>query len=126
MNNVSKSPLKNKPLRVPGQSLDEEIKNFIDDKLFKYLLFPLLLVVFSVYDWLLWYQVVKLPNPLLFSVITIGLSVYSFFKLKKEIKKAKALKLGRDGERAVGQTLEALRKKGYRIFHDLLEHLSIS
>ena len=37
-----------------------------------------------------------------------------------------------DWERAVGQTLEALRRKGYRVFHDLigegfnLDHVIIS
>jgi hypothetical protein len=31
-----------------------------------------------------------------------------------------ALKLGRDGEKAVGQFLESLRERGYRVFHDVV------
>jgi hypothetical protein len=132
MKNPNKSPLKARPLRIPGQSLDDEMQKILDEELSSYLLFPILLIVFSVCDWLLWYQVVKLPNPFLFSVVAIGASVYSFFRLIKIRKRYRALKLGRDGERAVGQTLEALRRKGYRIFHDLigesfnLDHVIVS
>jgi hypothetical protein len=120
MKNPNKSPLKSPPLRLPGQSLDEEIQKVIDDEINSYILFPILLILFCVFDWLLWYQVVKLPNPILFSVVAIGASVYSFFRLIKIRKRYRALRLGRDGERAVGQTLDALKRKGYRIFHDLL------
>ena len=35
-------------------------------------------------------------------------------------KRIRALRQGRDGEKAVGQLLDALREKGYRIFHDLI------
>ncbi|MEI6336416.1 MAG: nuclease-related domain-containing protein [Methylococcaceae bacterium] len=132
MKNNTKSPLKDRPLRMPGQSLDEEIHNILDDEVFSYLGTPILLIVFTIYNWLLWYQVIKPPNPILLSVVTIGISVYCFFRMMKVIKRLRALRLGRDGERAVGQTLEALRKKGYRIFHDLigdgfnLDHIIVS
>jgi hypothetical protein len=36
------------------------------------------------------------------------------------VKKVRMLKLGRDGEKEVGQYLDMLREKGYRVFHDLL------
>lgn len=132
MKNNTKSPLKDRPLRMPGQSLDEEIHNILDDEVFSYLGTPILLIVFTIYNWLLWYEVIKPPNPILLSVVTIGISVYCFFRMMKVIKRLRALRLGRDGERAVGQTLEALRKKGYRIFHDLigdgfnLDHVIVS
>ena len=120
MKNQNKSPLKDRPLRIPGQSLDDEMQQIIDGELVSNLLFPFLLILFSVSDWLLWYQVVKLPNPILISVVAIGASFYCFYRVLKIRKRVRALRLGRDGERAVGQTLEALRRKGYRIFHDLL------
>jgi hypothetical protein len=132
MKNNTKSPLKDRPLRMPGQSLDEEIHNILDDEVFSYLGLPIFLIGFTIYNWLLWYQVIRLPNPILFSVAAIGISVYCFFRMIKVVKLLRSLRLGRDGERAVGQTLEALRKKGYRIFHDLvgenfnLDHVIIS
>lgn len=132
MKEENKSPLKNRPLRNPGQSLDDEIQNFIEELLFSYLLLPCLLILFSIYDWLYWYELVKLPNPISFTVLSIAITIYCFIKLSIERKKLKALRLGRDGERAVGQTLDALRKKGYRVFHDLigegfnLDHVIVS
>ena len=79
MKNNTKSPLKDRPLRMPGQSLDEEIHNILDDEVFSYLGTPILLIVFTIYNWLLWYEVIKPPNPILLSVVTIGISVYCFF-----------------------------------------------
>jgi len=120
MKNQTKSPLKDNPLRTPGQSLDEAIQKVLDEDVVSFLLFPLILIMFTVWNWLLWYQVVKLPNPILMTVIVIGVSIYSFFKILRVIKKVRALRLGRDGERAVGQTLDTLKRKGYRVFHDLI------
>ncbi|RLA18529.1 MAG: NERD domain-containing protein [Gammaproteobacteria bacterium] len=120
MKKQKKSPLKDKPLRSPGQSLDEKIQKIIDEDSASYILFPILIVGFTVYSWLLWFQIVKLPNPLLITIISILISIYCFFRVLKTRKRLKFLRLGRDGERAVGQTLNALRGKGYRVFHDLI------
>ena len=46
--------------------------------------------------------------------------VYVVFKIKKTLKQIKSLRLGRDGERIVGEYLDALREDGHRVFHDLL------
>lgn len=120
MKNQTKSPLKDNPLRTPGQSLDEAIQKVLDEDVISFLLFPFLLLMFTVWNWLLWYQVVKLPNPILMTILVIGVSIYSFFKILRVRKKLRALRLGRDGERAVGQALDALKRKGYRVFHDLI------
>jgi len=115
-----KSPLKNKPLRSPGQSIEEEIQEIIDDGLANYFIFPMLLCVTTVYSWLVWLDIIEINAPILMTIVTVVLSIYCLFKLFKIKSKLKALRLGRDGERAVGQTLDALRAKGYRVFHDLI------
>jgi hypothetical protein len=120
MKKQTKSPLKSSPLRIPGQSLDEEIQKVLDEEVFSYLLLPLIMILFMILNWLLWYQIIQIPNPIITTFFVIGLSVYSYFKMLKVRKRIKALRLGRDGERAVGQTLESLRRKGYRVFHDLI------
>lgn len=131
-NKQTKSPLKGSPLRIPGQSLDEEIQKVLDEEVNSYLLLPLMMIFFMIFNWLLWYQIIKLPNPIITTIFVLGLSIYCFFRLLKIRKRIKSLKLGRDGERAVGQTLDSLRKKGYRVFHDLigegfnLDHVVVS
>ena len=87
--NNTKSPLKDRPLRIPGQSLNEEIQNILDDELTTISLLPLFLIVLTTYDWLLWYQVIKLPNPIQFTVVTIVIlfySIYRFIKLRKRLR----------------------------------------
>jgi len=115
-----KSPLKDNPLRNPGQSIDGEIQKIIDDDIVSYVFFPILIIGITVYSWLVWFQITKLPNPILMTAVSIIVSAYCFFKILKTKKRLKALRLGRDGERAVGQTLDALKGKGYRVFHDLI------
>jgi hypothetical protein len=64
-----------------------------------------------------------------FATLAILFCVYKFRKIFKEVK---SIKLGRDGERVVGQYLENLRESGHRVFHDLigdsfnLDHVVIS
>lgn len=120
MKQQTKSPLKDNPLRSPGQSLDEAIQKMMDDKVTSYLFMPLIMILLTGWTWLQWYQIMKIPNPIVFSFFTIGICIYSFFKILKVKKHLRALRLGRDGERAVGQTLDALRGKDYRVFHDLV------
>ncbi len=114
--------MKNKPLRLPGQSLNNEIRFLIDDKALNYILLPIFLLVFTIWNWLLHYQIIKItPSSLKFlTLFTILISIYCVFRIFKLIRKIKRLKLGRDGEIAVGQTLEYLRNKGFRIFHDII------
>ena len=80
----------------------------------------MMMIVGTIFNWLMWYQVVQIPNPILATFMTVGVSIYCVFRVFKVRKRLKALRLGRDGERAVGQTLDGLREKGYRIFHDLV------
>jgi hypothetical protein len=50
-------------------------------------------------------------------VVALGYALFRFFRVRRDVK---ALRLGRDGEKDVGQKLEALRKGGYEVFHDII------
>lgn len=50
----SRSPLKAKPLRNPGQSLDEEIQRFIENDIDQQILIPVTLVMFVLLEWWRW------------------------------------------------------------------------
>ncbi len=119
MNENKKSPLTAKPLRYAGQSLDEEINDLFDDKILKYAIFCLLVVYFIVNEWVRY----KFPNhssPWVMTFIGSLFILFSIYKIYKACRKVKCLKLGRDGERAVGQYLELMKDKHSRVFHDLL------
>ncbi|HRD68434.1 MAG TPA: nuclease-related domain-containing protein [Candidatus Competibacter sp.] len=120
-----RSPLKEPPLRYPGQSLDEEIRRLIDDKLFGSVLPAVMMTAIAALEWLYWWQASR-PNPILYTLVAflwIAYGARRFLTLRRQVRR---LKLARDGERVVGQYLEHLRARGYQVFHDLIgEHFNV-
>ncbi len=119
MKRQTKSPLTDVPLRYPGQSLDEELERLWDDKGINYSLTLIFPVMLAAYEWFRWYFNVQ-PHPIMASIVAIPFVVYAIYQLIKLKNQIKKLKLGRDGERAVGQFLEGLRAQGHRVFHDIV------
>ena len=128
--NEKRSPLKHKPLRVPGQFLDEQIQ-LREDKMVKYVVFLSSSIALAFAEWWRWINSVP-PQPVLYTVAAVIVVGYCLYRLRRTWKQIKALELGRDGERIVGEILDDLREKGYRIFHDItangfnLDHVILS
>lgn len=116
---MKKSPLKAAPLHNPGQSLDEEIQRVLDDKAAPYTLVMVSTIALALLEWWRWYTNL-LPSPITYTVLAMVIAPLCFYKLMRIRKSLKQLRLGRDGEKAVGQYLEELRVKGYRILHDIV------
>jgi len=114
-----KSPLKDRPLRYTGQSLDEEIDDLLNDKMLIYVVAVILLITLTAMQWLNFYNPITSP-PYALTVISFLAVLYCSFQVYRHFRRLKTLKLGRDGERAVGQYLELLREQGCRIFHDII------
>ncbi|WP_457573420.1 nuclease-related domain-containing protein [Desulfolithobacter sp.] len=114
-----KSPLKGKPLRYVGQSLDEQIDKLINEDALSYFLVSCLMVSLAAIEWWRYYKHPE-PSPRLYTFLALLWISFSIYKVRKILKQVQKLKLGRDGERAVGQYLENLRESGCRVFHDLL------
>ena len=125
------SPIKAKTLRHYGQSLDERIDDLFNEKVLKYSLMTLLLIIMTGREWLVYYKNLP-PSPKMMTFITIIVFAFSFFKIRKILQEVKHLRQGREGERAVGQFLEIFREKGWKVFHDIigegfnLDHVIIS
>jgi hypothetical protein len=115
---MTTSPLKDAPLRNPGQSLDAEIDDLRLDMLGP-LLLAVMLIAISVMEWFRWYRNDP-PHPVLYSIVALGGTIYAAFRTSQLWKRLRNLKLGRDGERAVGQYLEQVRESGARVFHDIV------
>ena len=119
MKQERKSPLKDKPLRHPGQSLEEERQKLIDDVLEAPLLLALMFCFFAAVEW--WRYFVQLPpQPVLFTVVASVAVIFAAWRLLRLRPRLKALRLGVEGEKAVGQYLERLRQSGYQVFHDVV------
>ena len=116
----TKSPLKSPPRRLPGQSVDEAIKKLLDDYAYPYVIVGVLTTILAVMEWWRWWTDAP-PKPVLLTILAIITVTIVFFKLLKIRRQLRSLKLGRDGERAVGQFLDdKLPGLGYRVFHDLV------
>ena len=114
-----RSPLKDKPLRNPGQSLDEKRLDVALDKVLLPILAALFLVVIAAMEWVRVVYALP-PTPYLYTGMAILGVAYAAFRTYRAWPEIKALKQGSEGERAVGQFLERLRADGYSIFHDLV------
>ncbi len=112
---ASQSPLKAKPLRVPGQSLDEQIDRLVNDHFMGYFLAAAFLAMIAGMEWFAYLR--HTPRyPMLYSAmatVAIGIATWRFFAIRGEVRR---LRLGRDGERSVGQFLERLREGGGQFF----------
>jgi len=98
--------------------LDEQIDAFLNDKVMFYVLAPVLVWAIAGIEWIA--EIRNAPRtPGIYAAFALGLTVYAGVRIWAGRKKLRNLKLGRDGERAVGQFLEGLRADGARIFHDV-------
>jgi hypothetical protein len=113
-----KSPLKEKPLRYPGQSLDDQIWDKHAD-VAVFLFSPAGFIGLVIAEWL--HKLLKTQSepifPTIFTIAFLIFCIYKVIKIKKEIE---LLKLGRDGEKIVAEQLEVLKKGGAAILHDIV------
>jgi hypothetical protein len=132
MKKNKKSPLKDSPLHTAGQSLDESINYLAFDGLaiffiliilFLFLLFGILYLAFPLII-VKWLNQTFPPyiNPITIIIPLLSLIgiIYCVYRLIIIIKRIKTSKLGRDGERIVGEIFDNLRAQGFVVFHDIL------
>jgi hypothetical protein len=104
--------------RRAGQSLREKRDSFVDDRLFGFVVCPLVVWVFFVSQASqAWFHSTPAPRFwLAIAIVTTGICAILILRL---ISKAKRLVRGERGELKVGEVLDELRAWGYRVFHDL-------
>ena len=115
----TRSPLKDKPLRLPGQSVAEERENLVEDSVGQPLILALFLVMIAALEWWRFYYDLK-PNPVVFSATAAIAIIYAAYRIKRAVPRLRSLRQAMEGEIAVGQFLERLREQGFHVFHDLV------
>lgn len=113
-----RSPLKQRPLRQAGQSVEEKRWDILFDAVGIYLgaCFAVL------YAFLEWWRVWRKDqfHPWLWSsiaIITVGFAVR---KIRATIRELHQYREGRDGERLVAERLDELRGAGFHSLHDVV------
>jgi len=114
-----RSPIDAPPLRSAGQSIEEEIQRLIVDDYWSWAMIAGCVIGIAIFETIKWYGGYP-PQPIVawgFAIICCVFWAIKFSRLKK---KAKNLRLAKDGEKVVGEYLERFRADGYKIFHDVV------
>ncbi len=126
-----RSPLKDKPLRYAGQSLQEQIEDKALDLVYWFLV-PSVSLILAIADWVRFLNPQPAARPILVTVVTVillGWGIYKMFTAKREIDR---LKMARDGEKLVAEGLQEMIKQGATVLNDIqgekfnIDHVVVS
>ena len=113
-----RSPLKDAPLRHAGQSLDEALDDAVNDAL-GYAMAAAMGCIFAVMEWWRYYRHDTL-HPYIYTIVAVVALGCSAPKIWTLLRKARWIRLGRDGERVVSEFLDQMRKDSYEVLHDVV------
>ena len=114
----TRSPLKQDPLRLPGQSLSEHRSDIVDGELLPLFLAVGFAVVYAGIEWWEWLSKTP-PQPVVATLIAVCVFAYAAYRFPKLRVRLRALQLGMQGEQVVGQFLDSHRGQDWHIFHDV-------
>jgi Nuclease-related domain len=97
------------------QSLDEQIDGLIHSFLKGPIVVSFFFLLFAALEWLRYYRPYR-PEPIVYSVVAGIVLTAAAIRMLLLWPRMRALKLARDGEKAVQHFLEGLRQRGYCIF----------
>lgn len=115
----TRSPIKDKPLRLPGQSLEEERAELLSEKVGSRLAWAGAMLFLAGWEWFRYWQP-RWVSPWLMTAAATGVCIYVAIRIYQLMPRLRNLHQGIEGEKAVGQFLERLREQGYQVFHDLV------
>ena len=104
---------------MPGQSLQEERATIWDEKLEPWLLLAIFFAVLAGWEWFRYFNP-RPTSPWFVTVVALCVAVVVAWRVMRQLPRLRDIRLGIEGERAVGQFLERLREQGYHVFHDVL------
>ncbi len=114
----TRSPLKEIP-RNPGESIREELGRQINDKFMFLAMITLCGIAFVIWQWLHYFNVLSPVHPAIWTFFIFCLVVITIRAYVNVRKKVNALRQGYEGEKVVARRLEELRRKDFRVFHDI-------
>lgn len=116
---TTRSPLKKKPLRNPGESIQQEMETLLENEVLPHVMGAAIAIIFAVYEWVRWITNTP-PQPIPITVFALIFAAFTTYKVVTVRQRYRNLRLGLEGEKAVGQYLERLRVQGCYIFHDII------
>jgi hypothetical protein len=112
-----RSPIQQPPLPQAGDSTRDRVFGLTMD-MFPWLLPPGLCLFWAGVEWSR-RLFGSSPSPWLPTILSVALAALAVRKIRQVRRSMRNYALGARGERAVGQSLETLRARGYHVFHDI-------
>ncbi|MBP1741591.1 MAG: hypothetical protein H6Q48_3884, partial [Deltaproteobacteria bacterium] len=97
----------------------EEIKRLQSEDIGSYVEVMLMFLFLAVLEWARFFLKWP-PQPKLFTALALVAFCFAWIKIRKIRNRVRILRQAEEGEKAVGQYLEALREKGYKVLHDIV------
>jgi hypothetical protein len=125
-----RSPLKEKPLRYAGQSLDEQIEDKALDLMY-WVVLPCFSIILAIGDWFRFFNP-RPAQPIIITIVSIFLVAWGINKIIKGKKEIDRLKMARDGEKLVAEGLQEMIKQGATVLNDIqgdkfnIDHVVVS
>jgi hypothetical protein len=117
-NRSPKDPIREAPLREPGQHLRESLSGLVMETVAPWLTLAVIIILAAIVEWFRWSFSLS-PHPIPLTIVAIGVVFLAIRQVRIAQVQAKALKLGLKGERFTGQLLQSeLLPIGYQVFHD--------
>ncbi len=115
----SRSPIKARPVRVPGQSLNDARMDLMEDRVLTPLLVSGGLFIAAVLKWTEEFTG-TVYSPWWITTCFLLAVIFTAYRVIRVLPLIRRMQQGEDGEKAVGQFLESLRSDGYHVFHDVV------
>ncbi len=119
----TRSPITEKPLHDPGESLRLKMDRLLSDDLVNCFLPIVVLFPMALSAWALAFlnsRDGRIAAALALTGMAVVSAIYFMLKFSRIRKSYASHRLGYDGERFVGEFLETLRKDGYEVVHDVV------
>ena len=114
-----RDPIRNSPLRDPGQLLREQIRDRFQDPAIAWLIVTLLLFLMAIVEWIRWLTNANYM-PLQLTSVAAATGIFALWRIRRAIRESAQWKLGLNGERFIGQFLQAeLLPRNYFVIHDI-------
>lgn len=113
-----RSPLADKPMHLPGQSLDEMIRSK-EEEMLEFFIYGFGFVLVAIIAWYQWLTSFPL-NPFVGTFVALMIGIYCAYRIIRIRNSIRLYKLGRDGEIIVAEQLDVVKQQGAAIIHDIV------